>query len=254
MAPANPTHVADLLRRLTVDPGRPRLTWYGDDGERIELSGAVFENWANKSLNLLVEEFDAKGATTVVLDAPAHWRTVVWATAVWRAGATLAPGLAPSPTAPVDVVVTTRPTAWACTRAEVVALALPALARRFDGELPPGALDAAGAVMTYGDQIGYVADLDPAAPALLDGPTHAELVDWAQAATDPHGTALPTTAERVVLEADDLTATLRRALHVLAADGSLVLVSPATAAALRDDPARRARLVTGERATLDLLG
>src|SRR5688572_18938796 len=83
-----PSHVADLLRLITRDPGRPRLTWYGDDGERVELSGAVLENWVNKTTNLLVEEFDAEPGTRVVIDLPVHWRTVVWALAVWRVGAT----------------------------------------------------------------------------------------------------------------------------------------------------------------------
>src|SRR5690606_18769358 len=156
------------------DPGRPRLTWYGDDGERVELSGAVLENWVNKTTNLLVEEFDAGPGTRVVLDLPVHWRTVVWAFAVWRVGATVVLVAAEDDattgggaTRP-DVVVTTRPERWTGMRAELVAVALPALARRFDGDLPAGAVDAASAVMTYGDQIGLAPGINPDAAALDD--------------------------------------------------------------------------------------
>ncbi|WP_245605724.1 TIGR03089 family protein, partial [Promicromonospora kroppenstedtii] len=82
--------VASLLARLAADGGRPRLTWYGDDGERVELSGAVLANWASKTVNLLVEEFDAAPGTTVVVDLPVHWRAAVWTLAAWRTGATVA--------------------------------------------------------------------------------------------------------------------------------------------------------------------
>ncbi len=91
---ATPT-VADVLRRVTADPGRPRLTWYGAGGERIELSGAVLANWVAKTTNLLVEEFDAAPGVRVGLDLPAHWRTVVWALAAWRCGAEITLGPAP---------------------------------------------------------------------------------------------------------------------------------------------------------------
>jgi len=84
-----PSAVADVLALVTRDPGRPRITWYGPD-ERIELSGAVLGNWVAKVTNLLVEEFDAGPGVRVELDLPAHWRTVVWALAVWRSGACVA--------------------------------------------------------------------------------------------------------------------------------------------------------------------
>src|SRR5690554_3374176 len=115
-----------LLRALTADPGRPRLTWYGPDSERIELSGHVLDNWVTKTANLLVEEFDAGPGTRVLIDLPPHWRAVVWALAVWRTGAhvVLDPDV-------VDVVVTHRPRAvppaGLVARPELVAVALPAL-------------------------------------------------------------------------------------------------------------------------------
>ncbi|WP_125774470.1 TIGR03089 family protein [Antribacter gilvus] len=234
--------VTALLDRLLHEPGRPRLTWYGDDGERVELSGAVLGNWVSKTVNLLVEEFDAGPGTAVALDLPVHWRTAVWALATWRCGAAVVvPDAGATPSA--DVVVTDRPAPWADHAGELVVVSLPALARRFDGSLPAGAIDAASAVMTYGDVIGWVPDADPAAPALAAGPDeavpHADLVP-----------ALPGQGERVLVDGrDPVDQVLRGLLAVWAGDGSVVLTSPGTAAALETDAARRDRLVASERVT-----
>src|ERR1035437_6909870 len=140
-----PTSIAAVLRRLTADPGRPRLTWYGADGERVELSGHVLDNWVVKTTNLLVEEFEAGPGTTVLPDLPSHWRTVVWASATWQAGATVlvrgargergpaavAPSGPGSAAEPADLVVCTDPAAHP-RAASLVAVSLPALSRRFD--------------------------------------------------------------------------------------------------------------------------
>src|SRR5688572_8303068 len=108
-----PSTVADVLRSLQPEPGRPRLTWYGPDGERVELSGAVLENWVTKTTNLLVEELDAAPGSRVVLDLPPHWRTVLWALATWRACAcVVAAGPDDAAGAGADAVVTDRPGRW----------------------------------------------------------------------------------------------------------------------------------------------
>ncbi|MDQ0373260.1 TIGR03089 family protein [Cellulomonas humilata] len=237
-----PTTTADLLRLLTRDPGRPRLTWYGDGGERVELSGAVLENWVNKTANLLVEEFDAEPGTRVRLDLPGHWRTVIWALATWRVGACVS--LVPEE---ADVVVTDRPDA-SPGATELVAVSLPALARRYDGTLPAGAVDAATAVMTYADALGWTAPAQPDETALVGAETvtHADLLT----------TAVTPEPGRVLRVAPDRTGTvdLLAVLGTLAGDGSLVLVSPEVGRVLLDDPDRRARLVGTERVTTDLLG
>lgn len=243
--PPTPRSVAELLALLTTDPGRPRLTWYSGEGERVELSGAVLDNWVSKTANLLVEEYDAGPGTRVLVDLPAHWRSVVWALAVWRVGACVVLDAADDETA--DLVVTARPAAHPGAR-DLVAVALPALARRFDGELPAGAVDAAAAVMTYADRIGWAPAVEPGAAA-LESPggttSHGELFPAAGPAADGTG--------RVLLAPETAGTALDDVLAVLTAAGSVVLVDGAMAAALRSDPGRRAALVTGERVTDDRL-
>ena len=238
-----PSSVADVLALVTREPGRPRLTWYGPDGERIELSGAVLANWVAKTTNLLVEEFDAGPGVSIGLDLPAHWRTAVWALAAWRCGARLAVG---DGVGGADVVVTDRPGLYPGVE-HVVAVALPALARRFDGELPAGGVDAASAVMTYGDQIGWAPEVVGGEVA-IEGVSHAGLVDWGL-----DGSGAPEGARVLLAAGDDrvgdVVAALREALGVLARDGSVVLLGSSVASELDADPARRARLMAGERVT-----
>lgn len=191
----------DVLTTLEGDPGRPRLTWYGPDAERVELSGAVLVNWVVKTTNLLVEEFDAGPRAVIGLDLPAHWRTCVWALAVWRAGSELR---LVAPDADLgdhlDVVVTTRPSRWRESSGELVAVELAALARQFAGTLPSGTMDAAAAVMTYGDTLGYVEPTDPGALAVGPGTypgaasvRYEDLLTWA----DNAGVALD--GDRILL-------------------------------------------------------
>lgn len=247
-----PTCVADVLALVSRDPGRPRLTWYGDSGERIELSGAVLTNWVAKTTNLLVEEFDAEPGVRIGLDLPAHWRTVVWALAAWRCGACVVVG---DDVSSADVVVTDRPASYPGVD-QLVAVALAGLARRFDGDLPAGAVDAAGAVMSYGDQIGWAPDVVASAVAVAGGDAapgssvvHADLVAWATGgSTGPDGarTVLPMAD---VDRAGDVVAALRATLGVLARDGSVLLLSSSVSAELAADPARRDRLLASERVT-----
>lgn len=238
-----PVTVTALLDRIVSGGGRPALTWYGDDGERIELSGAVVGNWVSKTVNLLVEEFDAGPGTDVLVDLPVGWRQAVWALAAARCGAQVDlvdPASDPAGRGQgddADVVVSSRPAAWAGTTADLVAVALPALARRFDGDAPAGAIDAASAVMTYGDVIGY----DPAAgsPAPLETLTTAS----------GSGTA-PADSSRVLVRGDRrVDVVLTEAVRIWAAGGSVVLTSARTASELDDDAARLARLVASEQVT-----
>lgn len=222
-----PSSIAALLAALLREPGRPRVTWYGDDGERIELSGAVLDNWVSKTTNLLVEEFDAGPGSGVRIDLPVHWRTLVWALAAWRCGASV---LLDDDADPA-VLVTDDP-ARHPDATEPVAVALPALSRSWTGApLPSGAVDAAQAVMTYGDVIGWAPPTDPAAEA-LPGTRFDELI------------AAPVTeaGARTLLVDAVGTHFLRTALAVLAGGGSVVLAPGATGE-------RAERIVTAEQVT-----
>lgn len=248
-APRPAASVADVLSALLSEPGRPRLTWYGPAGERIELSGAVLDNWVSKTTNLLVEELDAGPGTRVLLDLPPHWRTVVWALAAWRVGATVATD-AHAAAGTADVVVSDRPGTITLPRgAGVVAVALPALARRFDGDLPAGALDAAQSVMTYGDVVGWAPAVEPAEPALEVGGTpvpHAGLVAAATGAAP-----VPAGSRALLPVADERGATasvLLTTLGVLAGGGSVVLLRPEAG----DAADRAERVAASERVTARL--
>ena len=223
------------------------MTWYDTGGERIELSGAVLTNWVSKTTNLLVEEFDAGPGVRIGLDLPAHWRTVVWALAAWRSGACVVLGGAVSGS---DVVVTDRPGSYP-TADQLVAVALPGLARRFDGELPGGAIDAAGAVMTYGDVIGWAPAVEPDAAALESDDAsaiHAGLLGWAtENSPTPDGARVLLTAGAD--RTGDVTGLLHDVLGVLARGGSAVVLGAGVVSELADDPARRDRLVASERVT-----
>ena len=219
-APLPGTTVPALLARAQAsDPGRPRLTWYGADGERVELSARVLANWVAKTANLLVEELldpvapgPAAGspAAAVALDLPVHWRSVVWGLAAWSVGARLA-----ATDEPVAVVVTVDPASApppAPGGAPLVVVTLAALA--FAGDVPAGALDYNAVVAGYGDQMPF--DVEPLAVDVAPLPPHV-------------GTPAGSVAPRVLVEAgaSPAPAALERVLGTvvaaLAADGSVVL-------------------------------
>ena len=239
-----PTTTSTALARAAARGGHPALTWYGPDGDRVELSGAVLVNWVTKTTNLLVEELDVGPGSIVVLDLPPHWRSVVWALAAWRAGATVTIGAPTAEDAP-SIVVTDRPERHPQAR-DLVVVTLGALARRYPGELPAGAIDAASAVMTYSDALGWVPPTEPAGMALAGRATidHGALAGWADGASIPAG-------HRVALPADDLEDLLRAALAALRADTSLVLLSPEVRAELDADPERKARMLASERVDVE---
>jgi uncharacterized protein (TIGR03089 family) len=230
--------LAGLLR---ADPGRPRVTWYGPDGDRVELSARTLDNWVAKAANLLVEEYDAGPGTFVDVRLPGHWRTVTWLLATWVVGA----GAAVGGDRAGDVLVTDDPAAAVADGAEpsaVVAVALPALATSFGAGLPTGVLDGTAEVRLRGDV--FVPLVAPTATdtalVLPTGPlTHGELLpaarDVARAAGWPAQVRLLTPAG----PGDAVTAVLAPLLL----DGSVVLHSPAL------DADRLDRIAEQERTT-----
>jgi uncharacterized protein (TIGR03089 family) len=243
-----------LLDAFGHDGASPRLTWYGSDGERTELSGRVLANWVTKAANLLVEEADAGPGTTVVLDLPVHWRTLVWALASWTTGARVV--LPDEDLEQVDVVVTTNPEeAPGVEEADLVlAVALPALAMSWDGpELPGEVIDAAAELMNYGDQLGYVSEPEEDDVALVGAgleATFGELADWARGTLELGRPSQGDEDEdeldpvRALVMPRDLAALLEQALAVWRAGGSLVLTQPGT------DEAILERIAADERVDL----
>ena len=131
-----------LIQRLIAeDPGRPRVTWYGPGGERVELSARTLGNWVAKTANLLADELDVAEGDRVGIDLPAHWRTVVWLLATLAVGAEPVIG---EGAGDCDLVVGGGPEAD-------VAVALPALATSFGAPLPDGVVDAATEVRRQPD-------------------------------------------------------------------------------------------------------
>lgn len=218
---------ADLMSALRSGQSTaPRLTWYGPDAERVELSGRVLDNWVAKTSNLLQDELDAEPGTRLRLDLPAHWKSLVLALAAWQLGmeVMLADGDA-------ELLATADPGPAAATGGvdAVMAVALPALAMRWPGELPGGVLDYAAEVRSHGDFFMPYVDPEPDRTALRD----------AAGVDHPHGRlvedfgALPgvpddgETSPRLLVRAGDgLEAALSRALWAWSRDGSVVLVHP----------------------------
>lgn len=257
------TKVLDLL--TGDEPNQPRLTWYGPDDERVELSGRVLANWVTKATNLLVEEGEVEPGSRVLLDVPVHWRALVWAMATWCAGGELVlpaeeddvldddvddePGytdldeeeagdldddesvFVPDETAEEpDIAVTARPSG-APAAGLVLVVALPALAMHVEDPIPAGAVDAAAALMTYGDHLGFVQE-PGGDDAALSGPEisgssggpvpYGELADWCREQTP----ACHRDEEhpRVLCAPRDHVEMLAHAVAAWRAGGSLVLL------------------------------
>lgn len=256
--------VPGLFSHLAASGGQPRLTWYGVDGERVELSGHVLMNWSNKASNLLLEEFEAEPGMCISIDLPPHWRALYWALGIWQVGAEISlRGATPTSTSAStqpSLAITVAPERWTDSNAQVLAVALPALARRYVAPLPAGVLDAAASLMTYGDRLGWVPPMDPDAVALNASPAvaYADLPQW----WADHSPDLPD-GSRVLLEVTattDLTDVIAACAAVWSSGGSVVLRELAAenadapgeadlTAETEETRAKRARLLESEHVT-----
>jgi uncharacterized protein (TIGR03089 family) len=196
----------------------PRLTWYGPDSERVELSGRVLDNWVAKTGNLLQDELDAEPGMRLALDLPAHWKSMIWALAAWQLGMeTVLNG------GEAELLVTDNPATRTGKYDAVIAVALPALAMRWPGELPAGVIDYAAEVRSHGDI--FMAHSDPSAStcAITDREgtpySHADLITGFSARHDD-GVRLLVTA------GDGLEAALANCLGAWHNGGSVVLAHP----------------------------
>ncbi|MGA8788162.1 MAG: TIGR03089 family protein [Paenarthrobacter sp.] len=195
----------------------PRLTWYGPDSERVELSGRVLDNWVAKTSNLLQDELDAEPGMTIRLDLPAHWKSFVWALAAWQLGMEVV-----FDRTSADLLVTDSPDDGDGSGFDaVVAVPLAALAMRWPGELPSGVVDYAAEVRSHGDV--FMAHHEPAAdlPAVRGAAelTHGALIEEFAAGHEP-GVRL------LVRATDGLEKCLASSLGAWHGDGSVVLVHP----------------------------
>jgi uncharacterized protein (TIGR03089 family) len=182
------TGPADLLRRVvTAEPSRPLVTFYDDAaGERIELSAKTFDNWVAKTANLLVDGLDAEPGERVALALPPHWQTAVWLFACWAAGLTVVPidpdDLEATVAADAEIVVVTgagtavRPPA----ARDIVGLSLHAMGGPLQ-DCPPGVIDYAAEVRSYGDRFSPYSSVNAEAPALV---VHEAAADGKSIGTD----------------------------------------------------------------------
>ncbi|MFJ4226734.1 TIGR03089 family protein [Paenarthrobacter nicotinovorans] len=193
----------------------PRLTWYGPDSERVELSGRVLDNWVAKTSNLLQDELDAEPGMAIRLDLPAHWKSFVWALAAWQLGMEVVlDGTS------ADLLVTDKPDDGAGAGFDaVVAVPLAALAMRWPGELPSGVVDYAAEVRSHGDVFMAHDDPEGGSPAVRgsDGHLHSGLLEGFAAAQQP-------SVRLLVRTGDGLESCLAAALGAWKEDGSVVLV------------------------------
>ncbi|NJC21749.1 uncharacterized protein (TIGR03089 family) [Arthrobacter pigmenti] len=240
--------VAELLESFRAASSRPKLIWYGEANERIELSGRVLDNWVAKTSNLLVEELDAGDSTVVAMNLPPHWKSLVWALACWQVGARSA---ITEPSAEADIRLSMEADVARNDIADngvLVFIAPGALDVRWPGELPAGSVDYAASVRSYGDV--YLEE--PALPDSVlatDGVrslTFEDLASAPLAAEDQIASKEPENDDGVWLipAALPLHTVLAAVVRIWAGGGAVVLVHPSVE--VTD------RLLAGERVTARL--
>lgn len=153
-----------LLRPLLSSSARPAVTHYDDAmGSRVELSVATLTNWAAKTANWLVEEFDVEPGDPVHVDLPAHWQTAGVLLGTWWCGGhvvTSADGARVSFIGPGGATGIADDTA---------VVALDPLGRGLGPQgAPGGAFDYLSDARTAGDDFTPIVPVAGDTPALLD--------------------------------------------------------------------------------------
>lgn len=165
----------DSLRRST----RPALLWYAGDGERVELSGRVLDNWSAKTANLWVDELDLEAGDVVAVGDEAHWRSLGLVLGAWTMGAAVRPVDPEASAAPGGdraVAALVRPDgelpallSRVPDGARAVVVDRPALSMGHRGPLPSGdAVDYCAEIRSHADVYMGFEEPDPGAAALLD--------------------------------------------------------------------------------------
>ncbi|PRX44298.1 uncharacterized protein (TIGR03089 family) [Prauserella shujinwangii] len=147
---------------LASAAARPAVTHYDDAaGSRIELSVATLANWAAKTANWLVEEFDVEAGDEVTVALPAHWQTAGVLLGAWWCGAHV---VGPDTSARVAFV---GPDADRGEAEAVAVVALDPLGRGLGGAVPDGALDYLSEARVAGDEFSPLVPVPGDTPALL---------------------------------------------------------------------------------------
>lgn len=156
-----PRSVPRLVDKLRSS-SRPALIWYGRDGERVELSGRVLDNWVAKTANLWVDELDLEAGDVVAVGDEVHWRSLAAVLGSWTMGAAVRvvdpreDAAEPGDRAVVGLVDPQGATPPLLDRvpagARAVVLDRPALSLGYRGELPDGdVLDYCAEVRSHAD-------------------------------------------------------------------------------------------------------
>ena len=228
-----------LLHPLLSQPAKPLITHYDDAaGTRVELSVATAVNWAAKTANWLVEEFDVEPGDPVAVLVPAHWQTAGVLLGAWWCGAHV---VADTDGARVAFV----PPGGVATGAEATAVvSLDPMGRGLSSPPAGGALDYLAEARLSGDNFTPLSPIGGDTPALTSS-----TVDDVLAEARSRGAKAGISAGDRVLSTVEWTVpegVLDGLLAALSAGAHLVQVTSA-------DPAKLADRRRAERTTVDLL-
>ncbi len=225
-----------LFRPLLAQPGKPLITHYDDAaGTRVELSVATTANWAAKTANWLVEEFDVEPGDPVAVVLPAHWQTAGVLLGAWWCGAEVVA----SPSGARVAFVAPGGSGEGAESTAVVAL--DPMGRGLTAPVA-GALDYLNEARAYGDDFSPMIPISGDTPALA-GSTVDEVLSEARGRAEKLGSGarVLSTVEWAVPEG-----VLEGLLTPLSAGAHLVQIS-------NPDPAKLDDRRAAERTTVDLL-
>lgn len=229
--------ISSLARRQS-----PALLWYSAQGERIELSGRVLDNWVSKSANFLVDECELGAAQQYTLTQQVHWRSLVLLLAGLRVGARLT---FESGGEGSQVHAAFSPTEIEQSAAEYPVLVdRGPLSMRFMGQAPAGTTDYCAEVRSHSDAYSGFS-LSHESDAAFKGLTYRELMQRAAARAAQLSQLTATETHSLLLETSKLSlnATVD-VLGALMAGYSVLVLDPQEEWANE----RKNRIISDERA------
>jgi uncharacterized protein (TIGR03089 family) len=199
-------------------PARPLVTHYDDaTGSRVELSAATLRNWAAKTANWLVEEYDVAPGDRVAVLLPAHWQTAGVLLGAWWCGADVV-------VEPAGAAVAFVPPDGVAPGASVVAaVSLDPMGRDLGAAVPDGAVDYIAEARLHGDDFLALTPVSGGTPC-LDESTVDEMLAVARQVAGTKDLA-PESRVLSTVEWRTVNGILDGFLSVLAVGASLVQVS-----------------------------